>query len=114
MDKKILKQETERIKKILKFSKTIEQAHGMFDFIYERISNREDKDYDAIYDFNTIFQGKVLKDIRKMITKDTAVVVEITDYKDAPNGIIVIYNDFKGQEQQNIDIYVTKGVENEI
>ena len=108
MDKKVLKQKIKEIKTIIENAPNVEMIHKSFELLYERITNHTDKNYNDRFNLQTILGNKTIKEIKKCITEDTAVVIEFVKYDIAPNGFVIIYNDFNEEEQSHIDIYITK------
>ena len=107
MDKQMLKQEIKRLKSMLKTTTDYDLLHGSLEIVYERITNHKDKDYSSQYSVTDIFLGKTIKMIKKH-RKGTGVVFEISQYDKAPNGFVIIYNQFDNYEQTQIDMYVMK------
>lgn len=105
--KQMLKQQIKRLKLMLKTTQDLDLLHKSLDIIYERISNNTDKDYSKQYSITDIFLGKTIKTIKKY-RKGTGVVFEISQYEKAPNGFVIIYNQFNNFEQTKIDMYVIK------
>lgn len=110
MNKEQMKQEIKRLKLMLKKMANFEdltEFHNSLDLIYERITNRKDKDYNQQYDASKILLSKTKKTIQK-IKKKKAVLFEFVEYDEAPEGLVIIYNEFDGRRQTQIDFYVIK------
>lgn len=107
MEKQTIKQEVKKLKSMLKTTTDYELLHNSLELIYERISNQPDKDYSNKYSITDIFLGKTIKMIKKH-KKGTGVVFEIGQYEKAPNGFVIIYNEFNNYQQTKIDMYVMK------
>ena len=103
----MLKQEITRLKEMLKTTTDYDLLHKSLEIVYERITNHKDKDYSSKYNITDIFLGKTIKMIKKH-RKGTGVVFEISQYDKAPNGFVIIYNQFDKYEQTQIDMYVMK------
>ena len=117
LNKKQLKIEIKNVKKLCKDSENLESLHNTLDEKYERISNRQDKDYSDKYNVIEILRGKTLKEFEILKSKNgnTAVIIEFIEYLTALNGFVFIYNEFKDNEQTVIDIYVLKqGEDNDV
>lgn len=110
MNKEQMKQEVKKLKLMLKKVANFDnltEFHNSLELIYERISNRNDKDYTQKYSASKILLGKNKKTLQK-IKKRKAVVFEFVEYDDAPYGFVIIYNEFEGRLQTKIDIYIIK------
>ena len=84
--------------------------HNKLDEEFERITNREDKDYSDKYNVIDILKGETIKEFevkRPKKSKD-GIVFEFIKYEKAPQGFVFIYNKFVDGEQTEIDIYILK------
>ena len=109
----MLKQDIKKLKGILKVAQNTNAVHDIMEQLYIRITNRKDNLYTGQFSTEKVFSNKQIKRIGRYITKETAVVFEIVEYTNAPNGYVIIYNDFKNEHQVNIDFYITKEYNNE-
>lgn len=106
---KAIKEEMKRIKATCKTLKDINSIHGWLDFYYERLTNKEiDMDTAMKYNFADILtNGKQVGRFDYDIN-DNTIAFEFFNYSIAPNNFLLIYNEFEGNTQIHIDIYVLK------
>ena len=114
LNKKALKDEITKIKAL---SKNFSDSKSLFNKLeedYERITNRNDKNYNDKYNLVEIFKGKTLKEFEVLASKKegSGVVFEFVKYLNAPNGFVFIYNEFYDNLQTKIDIFIIKENEN--
>lgn len=111
VDKQRLKQEFKRIKDMLRKVEAddLKLLHSSLEIIYERISNRKDKDYGEIYSLLDILSGKDLKEISKF-NKGKGVIFEFVAYDNVIGGFVIIYNVFaeKRNFPTSMDVYILK------
>lgn len=104
----VIKKLKEMIKKIdVTDLDDLNSLHMALGLIYERVSNRKDKDYTKQYSASRILTSKTMKEIVRH-KKGTGAVFEIVEYDTAPNGFVIIYNGFENGKQTTIDFYVIK------
>lgn len=106
---KTIKEEIKRIKATCKTLKDINSIHGWLDFYYERLTNKEiDMETAMKYNFADILtNGKQVRRFDYDIN-DNTIAFEFLNYSIAPNNFLLIYNEFEGNTQIHIDIYVLK------
>lgn len=103
-----LNQEIKKLKTIVKNENNLDILHEQMGLLYERISNIKDTSYNTKYNLQEILTSKTIKQIRKVITADSGIVIEFVKYNNAPNGFVMIYNDFINYLPHKIDIYIIK------
>ncbi len=112
---KHIKEELRRLEIILDQIECPNDAYLLIGYFYEQISNKPEMNYEATYDLGEILQAKTIKYIEKVLTPKDAVVLEIIKYKKAPNGYLIIYNEFNDSRQTKLEIFKEreKGLEQE-
>ena len=105
---KHLTQATKKLKIILEQAKTTQETLNLLETFYERISNQTNKDYEKFYSLEKILKAKTIKVLKKIITQQDGVILEIIKYITAPNGYLIIYNEFKNARQTKLEIFKEK------
>lgn len=111
----ILKQEIKRTKQLLKTTRDFDEVLPALEIIYTRITNRKDRK-DSILDLNgekysleKIFKAKIVKEVKKLTRKiKGGVIFEFINYETAPNGFLIIFNQFKDWIQTKFEIFAIK------
>lgn len=106
---KTIKEEMKKIKTTCKTLNDINSIHRWLDFYYERLTNKEiDMETAMKYNFADILtNGKQVGRFDYDIN-DNTIAFEFLNYSIAPNNFLLIYNEFEGNTQIHIDIYVLK------
>ena len=112
INKQILNNTLKELKTFLKNSKgsTFTEIRRQLEKKYEKISNREDKNYDEIYDLAKLIQCDALGKLIFKIDKKMIVVIELVEDANAPMGIVFFYNEFLNNKQCGIELYTLKEI----
>lgn len=94
------------LKKIIKTTNDSEILKDAMDILYERITNREDKDYNKKYNLSKILTNKTTTILSKEYKNNVYVIIEIVKYDTAPSKYVLIYNKFTDKKQTELEIYV--------
>ena len=100
--------EIKRLKALLKLCTTCEELFGNLLVLYEKISNRKDKDYNAQYNVLKICNAKTIQEFGKNMKEETTAYFEIKEYGTAPNNFVIIYNEFFANVPTKWEMFVTK------
>ena len=105
------KEEILKIKKICQLN-NINSIHQWLDYFYERITNKKlPKEIESKY--NLVDIVNYAKEIYSFEYKidNNSIVFEFLRFDKALDNFLLIYNEFEGNRQKHIDIYVHKAKE---
>lgn len=106
---KFEKEEISKIKKLCQQLNNINSIHQWLDHFYERITNKEITPSQALK-FNLadiVEYGKEIYNFEYNIGNNS-IIFEFLRFDKAPNNFLLVYNEFEGNLQTHIDIYLHK------
>lgn len=101
-------------KTILNNTKNLQEIYNKLDNNFERITNQPKKEYSKTYILAEILKSKTLKEFKKEFYYNSTrflggVILEVVAYKQAPQGITILYNEFNQLgEQVKLEIFKEK------
>ena len=111
----VIKMEMKRIKTMLKTLNTSEELFTGLQVLYQQISNQPPNKKNALkYNVMAICKSKVIKRLSKRLKDKSSVIFEFINYDKAPNGLVIVYNEYKHKSiiPHKWEFFITRELDN--